>query len=303
MMIENNSDSYNYKMDYTNRLFSKTCVNGLVSSIISACRKLNSLEIIYAGLFVFCVPSVFSEPDWSRQLTFDQIYNSTHYAQLQTLERPYPAASSHHNHSKQPKDTYNSYNYTGLNEVDGSVHYDDGSGPLLVGFARDPFRYSVPEDDYVKGVRNMDPQVYMSKNENRGKRGVFHLYNMMYCATGCDPLSYKGYGCYCGFLGSGRPTDGIDRCCKQHDECYENIYCPFYTVYLQPYLWKCYHGQPLCALENFDSQYQFINGCAGRLCECDRQFAMCVRRYRCPRRRALCRSSPIRLLQNLLMFR
>lgn len=60
------------------------------------------------------------------------------------------------------------------------------------------------------------------------------------------------------------------RCCKLHDECYENIYCPFYTVYFQPYFWKCYHGQPLCALENFDSQYDFVNGCAGRLCECDR---------------------------------
>lgn len=62
----------------------------------------------------------------------------------------------------------------------------------------------------------------------------------------------------------------IPRCCKLHDECYENIYCPFYTVYLQPYYWKCYRGQPLCALENFDTQHQLINGCAGRLCECDR---------------------------------
>lgn len=46
---------------------------------------------------------------------------------------------------------------------------------------------------------------------DRGKRGVVHLYNMLTCATGCDPISYKGYGCYCGFLGSGRPTDPIDK--------------------------------------------------------------------------------------------
>ncbi|XP_035440995.2 uncharacterized protein LOC118269790 [Spodoptera frugiperda] len=277
-----------------------TSVWRTVACFICACRKLNSLVAIYAGLFVLFVPSVLCKADWPRHLTYDQIYNNTHYAQLQTVYKPYTAVSSFSSHVNSPKYIHND---TRSNEIEEQLSYKDASGPLLVGFARDPFRYSVLEDDYRKGVRNIDPQVYMSKTENRGKRGVFHLYNMLYCATGCDPLSYKGYGCYCGFLGEGRPTDGIDRCCKLHDECYENIYCPFYTVYLQPYFWKCYHGQPLCALENFDSQHDFINRCAGRLCECDRKFAMCVRRYRCPRRRALCRSSPIRLLQNLLMFR
>ncbi|KAJ8718865.1 hypothetical protein PYW07_016421 [Mythimna separata] len=277
-----------------------TCAKRKVTCFISACRKITSFESVYAGLFFLFVPLVLSETVWPSHLTYEHIFNNTQYAQLQPIHRPYNPVNSFS--STRHSNKY-SYNDTRVNEVDDRPYYKDTSGPLLVGFARDPFRYSVPEDDYNKGVRNIDPQVYMSKMENRGKRGVFHLYNMMTCATGCDPLSYKGYGCYCGFLGSGRPTDGIDRCCKQHDDCYENIYCPFYTVYLQPYLWKCYHGQPLCALENFDSQYDFINGCAGRLCECDRQFAMCVRRYQCPRRRALCRSSPIRLLQNLLMFR
>lgn len=58
--------------------------------------------------------------------------------------------------------------------------------------------------------RNINPQAYANKGD-RGKRGVLHLYNMIFCATGCEPLAYKGYGCYCGFLGAGRPTDGIDR--------------------------------------------------------------------------------------------
>lgn len=48
-------------------------------------------------------------------------------------------------------------------------------------------------------------------SETRTKRGVLHLYNMVSCATGCNPLIYKGYGCYCGFLGSGYAVDGIDR--------------------------------------------------------------------------------------------
>lgn len=48
-------------------------------------------------------------------------------------------------------------------------------------------------------------------SHTRFKRGVIHLYNMVVCATGCNPLLYKGYGCYCGFLGSGYVIDGIDQ--------------------------------------------------------------------------------------------
>lgn len=50
-----------------------------------------------------------------------------------------------------------------------------------------------------------------SSTHKRFKRGVIHLYNMVVCATGCNPLAYKGYGCYCGFLGSGYVIDEIDR--------------------------------------------------------------------------------------------
>ena len=45
---------------------------------------------------------------------------------------------------------------------------------------------------------------------DRGKRGALQLGLMMNCATGCDPLSYQGYGCFCGFMGAGDPMDGID---------------------------------------------------------------------------------------------
>lgn len=42
--------------------------------------------------------------------------------------------------------------------------------------------------------------------------------------------------------------------------------------------------------------------CAQRLCECDRQLAECLRRYPCPRTKAVCTSSPWRLLQNVFML-
>jgi hypothetical protein len=64
----------------------------------------------------------------------------------------------------------------------------------------------------VQSRRNqMDEDKQKNGQQQRTKRDIFHLYNMMSCTTQCDPLSYKGYGCYCGFLGSGLTVDAIDR--------------------------------------------------------------------------------------------
>ncbi|XP_059487478.1 basic phospholipase A2 PA-12A [Neocloeon triangulifer] len=136
---------------------------------------------------------------------------------------------------------------------------------------------------------------------HRSKRHVVHLYNMVSCATGCDPLSYKGYGCYCGFLGSGFVTDGIDKCCKIHDWCYQSANCPMFMEYFIPYYWKCIRGhEPICAIEH--GEWGGGGSCAQMLCECDRQLSICLRRYPCPHTKALCHSSPLRLLQNVFML-
>ncbi|KAI4502803.1 hypothetical protein M0802_001847 [Mischocyttarus mexicanus] len=138
-------------------------------------------------------------------------------------------------------------------------------------------------------------------NRTRFKRGVIHLYNMVVCATGCNPLVYKGYGCYCGFLGSGYVIDGIDRCCKMHDWCYDATECPIFMEYIAPYYWRCYHGhKPVCAVEH--GKWGGSGSCAQRLCECDRTLAECLRRYPCPTTKAVCTSSPWRLVQNLFMI-
>ncbi len=136
--------------------------------------------------------------------------------------------------------------------------------------------------------------------------------------VGCDPISYKGYGCFCGFLGNGKALDGIDRCCKMHDYCYTVSSCPMFLVsllksfdnfvarnlsnfqeYFVPYLWKCYRGKPLCAIDH--GEWGSSNSCASRLCECDQALARCLRRYHCPKKRAVCTSNPFRLIQNLAM--
>ncbi|CAD1475258.1 unnamed protein product, partial [Heterotrigona itama] len=140
-----------------------------------------------------------------------------------------------------------------------------------------------------------------SLTHKRFKRGVIHLYNMVVCATGCNPLAYKGYGCYCGFLGSGYVIDEIDRCCKMHDWCYDATDCPTFSEYFVPYYWRCYHGyKPICAVEH--GNWGGSGSCAQRLCECDRSFAECLKRYPCPTTKAVCTSSPWRLVQNLFMI-
>lgn len=42
------------------------------------------------------------------------------------------------------------------------------------------------------------------------------------------------------------PANSLFRCCKMHDYCYHAANCPKFLEYFVPYLWKCYHGRPLC---------------------------------------------------------
>ncbi|XP_064119579.1 phospholipase A2-like isoform X2 [Macrobrachium nipponense] len=126
----------------------------------------------------------------------------------------------------------------------------------------------------------------------RRKRSVFHLVQMMTCAVPCNPLDYKGYGCYCGFLGSGIVVDGIDKCCKGHDWCYENARCKGLDHYFTPYKWKCNGGSPYCVTRK--GPIGAPNSCGHQLCECDREFVECLKQYPCPKRRAVCMTSPWR---------
>jgi secretory phospholipase A2 len=78
-----------------------------------------------------------------------------------------------------------------------------GGSTFFLGYSNDPWGTS-------STLLEAETQL-LREPAKRSKRGVLHLYNMVMCATGCDPLAFKGYGCYCGFLGSGYTVDGIDR--------------------------------------------------------------------------------------------
>ncbi|XP_053691387.1 uncharacterized protein LOC128739910 [Sabethes cyaneus] len=172
---------------------------------------------------------------------------------------------------------------------------------VFIARANNPFGHSTKwrwsnESDEIERTATDSIQT----KDGRSKRGVYNLYSMIKCSTGCDPIIYKGYGCYCGFLGSGKALDGIDRCCKMHDYCYSNANCPMFLEYFVPYLWKCYHGRPLCAVDH--GEWGGPQSCASRLCHCDLSLSKCLRRYHCPRKRNVCTTSPLRLLQNLVMI-
>ncbi|XP_033216911.1 otoconin-90 isoform X2 [Belonocnema kinseyi] len=183
---------------------------------------------------------------------------------------------------------------------------------LYLGYSGNPWistsiLFNKNEDQLTESLLNNDTSSFQtllstSKGDHkRFKRGVLHLYNMLLCATDCNPLSYKGYGCYCGFLGSGYIADGIDRCCMMHDRCYDATECPMLVQYLVPYYWKCFRGRkPICAVDH--GKWGGSGSCAQRLCECDRSFAECLSRFPCPAKKAVCTSSPWRLVQNLFMI-
>ncbi|XP_054081980.1 uncharacterized protein LOC105214355 [Zeugodacus cucurbitae] len=160
------------------------------------------------------------------------------------------------------------------------------------------------DDDNVYIARVNDPFGTSVKWEFRNstgrvKRDVLTLYSMIQCSTGCQPFVYKGYGCYCGFSGAGVPVDGIDSCCRVHDKCYEYTNCISYLEYFVPYIWKCYRRKPLCAVDH--GEFGGPGSCAARLCQCDIQLSRCLRRFTCPRRKAVCFSSKARRFQNLLL--
>ncbi|XP_014475692.1 PREDICTED: uncharacterized protein LOC106745007 isoform X2 [Dinoponera quadriceps] len=112
------------------------------------------------------------------------------------------------------------YDYPHMNDIEDAGR----QGDLYIGRSGDPWSassasnyekdilLSVPSSANDTKVLTVADGLKETSTHARFKRGVIHLYNMVVCATGCNPLAYKGYGCYCGFLGSGYVIDGAARC-------------------------------------------------------------------------------------------
>ncbi|KAH9509523.1 hypothetical protein Btru_046090 [Bulinus truncatus] len=105
--------------------------------------------------------------------------------------------------------------------------------------------------------------------QRRYKRHVVQLCDMIDVYTPRHCTAYAAYGCFCGFRSWGsNPVDGSDRCCRQHDQCYANVGCtglPWMT-----YSYRCSGSSCTCTDSNLSS-------CEYRSCQCDVQFAQCLR--------------------------
>lgn len=132
----------------------------------------------------------------------------------------------------------------------------------------------------------------------RRRRSIVQLAGILNCVSGCNPLRYRGYGCFCGYRGDGTPVDHIDGCCLQHDWCYSQSPCSKLSIYLLPYDWHCI--TPGVAHCSYPSSLSPHAHCGQQLCQCDLQFANCVSRFPCPNRRASCRHTKFTRFQNIL---
>ncbi|XP_019616702.1 PREDICTED: phospholipase A2 A2-actitoxin-Ucs2a-like [Branchiostoma belcheri] len=98
---------------------------------------------------------------------------------------------------------------------------------------------------------------------HRQKRSFVQYGMMIHAVTGRNPLDFNDYGCYCGLGGSGTPVDNIDKCCQDHDQCYDSTSLPKITTYT----YIASPGSVTC---------QDPPGSNERaVCECDRVSALC----------------------------
>ncbi|KFP83964.1 Group IIE secretory phospholipase A2, partial [Acanthisitta chloris] len=87
--------------------------------------------------------------------------------------------------------------------------------------------------------------------------------------TGKFPLSYNGYGCYCGLKGSKQPKDATDWCCHAHDCCYKRVSSSHCNPKTVAYKYSAQRGQITCGAGN---------SCQTATCACDKKAAECFRR-------------------------
>lgn len=126
----------------------------------------------------------------------------------------------------------------------------------------------------------------------RHKRDLLQFGDMIDCVTPRtqgylrSALDYIGYGCYCGFGGSGTPVDGTDGCCKVHDNCYYEVedsgVCGFENqIYLADYVYataKCGTSSADIACQkaaDYGPREHLWPECAAALCECDKSAVQC----------------------------
>ncbi|GCB60069.1 hypothetical protein scyTo_0012674 [Scyliorhinus torazame] len=109
----------------------------------------------------------------------------------------------------------------------------------------------------------------VQEHHRRQARSIWDLAGMIRCSTKRS-ISYLMYGCHCGIGGKGRPKDGTDWCCFDHDCCYANAERAGCRPKSDSYNWYCRYNTPRCGF-SFDH-------CKRMICECDMKLSLCLKK-------------------------
>ncbi|KHN72485.1 Phospholipase A2 [Toxocara canis] len=94
-------------------------------------------------------------------------------------------------------------------------------------------------------------------------KAMWNMEGMSECMLHYSAIIYNGYGCYCGFGGSGTPVDDIDECCMHHDNCYEDAISKHGCtsspmLYFTSYHWDCIDSKISCRLTGNANTYSAV---------------------------------------------
>ncbi|MFH4974772.1 hypothetical protein AB6A40_001481 [Gnathostoma spinigerum] len=115
-------------------------------------------------------------------------------------------------------------------------------------------------------------------------KAMWNIEGMSECLLQFSALYYNNYGCYCGFGGKGVPVDDIDRCCEQHDRCYESAlecgYCySSLSAYVAGYDWSCEKNSSYNDVLVCPDDHKYTSPCSYAICLCDKQLVECWAKY------------------------
>lgn len=113
--------------------------------------------------------------------------------------------------------------------------------------------------------------VYHGESNSVHKRSVFQMCELVQFYTGNSCYDYNDYGCFCGYGQVGyKAVDRVDGCCRKHDSCYGRVNCYFGAQFV-PFVTSCNSTTQECQCTDP------TGSCARDVCECDLEFATCLR--------------------------
>nr|XP_020636900.1 uncharacterized protein LOC110072694 [Pogona vitticeps] len=111
---------------------------------------------------------------------------------------------------------------------------------------------------------------------------LLELAQMIKDVTGKNAVPhYSSYGCYCGLGGKGTPLDETDRCCYDHDRCYDRVDAEGCDSKATFYHYSVHSGKVKCGGGEWWRKRIFGHQppCEGEICECDKRLVLCLKKH------------------------